>query len=59
MQYRRQVVVEKLRRAGLPELAAEAMRELPDPVELKDAQEWGLRRGITIDSLVSRMGGSP
>jgi hypothetical protein len=59
VRYSRQEVVEKLRRAGLRELADEAMRHLPDPVELEDAQEWGMRHGITRDSLISLMGGSP
>ena len=59
MELSRQAIVEKLRRAGLRELADEAARRLPDPVELKDAQEWGMQHGITRDTLVNLMGGSP
>jgi hypothetical protein len=55
----KQEVVEVLRRAGLPEVADEADRTLPDPVELERAQEFGARYGITRDDLISRMGGSP
>ena len=59
MQYSRQEVVNMLRKAGFREAADEAMRELPDPVDLERAQEWGRRHGITRDLLISAMGGSP
>jgi hypothetical protein len=59
VQYSRQDVVDMLRRTGFHEAADEAMRELPDPVDLEHAQEWGRRHGITRDDLISRMGGSP
>ena len=59
MQYTRQEVVDILRRAGLHGAADEAMRELPDPVDLDQIQEWGMRHGLTKDSLISLMGGSP
>ncbi len=59
MQYGRQQVVDMLRTAGLHEAADEAMRELPNPVDLEYVQEWGMRHGITRDVLISRMGGSP
>jgi hypothetical protein len=52
-------IVETLRRAGHPEVAEEADRSLPDPVELERAAEFGMRYGITRDELISRMGGSP
>ena len=58
-QYRRHELVPLLRKAGLPEAANEAMAELPDPVDLQHFQEWGIRRGITKDVLISRIGGSP
>jgi hypothetical protein len=48
-----------LRNAGFREAADEAMRDLPDPVDLDHAQEWGSQRGITRDVLTSRMGGGP
>jgi hypothetical protein len=59
VQYSRQDVVNMLRRTGFREAADEAMRELPDPVDLEYVQEWGSRHGITRDDLISRMGGSP
>lgn len=48
-----------LLRAGLAEVAEEADRTLPDPVELERAAEFGMRYGITRDELISRIGGSP
>ena len=59
MQYSRQKVVEMLAKAGYAEAADAAMVELPDPVDLERAAEWGMKRGITRDVMVSRMGGSP
>jgi hypothetical protein len=59
VQYRRQEVVDMLRRTGLREAADEAMRVLPDPVDLDHLEEWGIQHGITRDDLVSLMGGSP
>ena len=56
MQYSRQEVVRMLRKAGFGEAADEAMRELPDPVDLDHVQEWGRQRGITRDVLTSQMG---
>jgi hypothetical protein len=55
----RHELVAVLRRAGLPEIADEANRSLPDEVDLEDAAEFGMRYGITRDWLISRMGGSP
>lgn len=59
VQYSRQHVVELLRRAGLEEAAAEAMEQLPDPVELEDVERWAAQRGITRGVLMGRRGGSP
>jgi hypothetical protein len=59
VQYTRQEVSDMLRKAGLVAAADEALRELPDPVDLDQAQEWGMRRGITRDLLVDWTGGSP
>ena len=55
VQFSRQEVVDILRRAGL----REAMRALPDLVDLDHVEEWSARHGITGDDLISRMGGSP
>jgi hypothetical protein len=59
MQCARQDVVDMLRRVGLPELAEEALRVLPDPVDLDFAARVLQAYGITKDELIDRMGGSP
>jgi hypothetical protein len=59
MQVTRQHVVDILRVARLPELAEEARRALPDPIEYNDAASFLLQYGITKDELISRVGGSP
>ncbi len=57
--YSRQYVADSLRRQGFPELAAVALRELPDPVGVEQLESWGMRYGVSKDDLISRMGGSP
>ncbi|HEY2521426.1 MAG TPA: hypothetical protein VGJ19_15040 [Streptosporangiaceae bacterium] len=52
-------MVDLLRTAQLPEVADEANRTLPDPVEYDDAANFLGRYGITKDELISRVGGSP
>jgi hypothetical protein len=59
MKLTRQHVVDMLRTAGLPALAEEAHRALPDPVEYSHAERFLAQRGITKDELISRRGGSP
>lgn len=60
MQLSRQSVVDVLRRTGLPDIAEEAARILPDTVDVDQLAEWGQRRyGITKDYLISLIGGSP
>ena len=59
MEVPRQHVVHILRMAGLPDLADEADRVLPDPVEYDHAARFLARYGITKDELISRRGGSP
>lgn len=59
MQVTRQHVVDILRLTGLPALAEEARRALPDPVEYNRAECFLLQYGITKDELISRRGGSP
>ncbi len=59
MQLPRQEVVDILHRTGFSEAADEAMRVLPDPVDLDHLAEWAKQYGITRDQLISRMGGSP
>lgn len=52
-------VVRVLRKAGLPHVAEEAERSLPDEVDLERLLEFGARHGITRDELLSRMGAGP
>jgi hypothetical protein len=59
MEFSKQHVIDILRRAGFAEAADEALRALPDPVELEALAQWAQQYGITHDELISRMGGSP
>ena len=59
MQIARRHVVDLLRTAELGDLAEEAHRVLPDPVEYTHAERFLAQYGITKDELISRMGGSP
>jgi hypothetical protein len=59
MQVTRQHVVEVLRASGLPEVADEANRSLPEELDLERAADFLAPYGITKDALISRMGGSP
>ena len=59
MQVTRQHVVKVLRASGLPEVADEANRSLPEELDLERAADFLARYGITKDALISRMGGSP
>lgn len=52
-------VVHMLRVAGLPYVAEEAQRVLPDPVKYERAESFLAKYGITKDGLISRRGGSP
>jgi hypothetical protein len=59
VQLTRQHVVDVLRTAGLPEMADEALRDLPDPVDSEQVAAWAVPYGVSMDELTSRMGGSP
>lgn len=59
MAYERQRVVGLLRRLGYTQAADNAARELPDPVSLQQVSEFTDRYRITLDEMISRMGGSP
>ncbi len=58
MQYSRQYVVDLFRRWGYPQLADEASRDLPDPVDFDELQTWSLGHGLSHDDKVSHLGGS-
>jgi hypothetical protein len=55
----RQHVVDTFRAAGLPEVADDAQRELPDPVDSEKVAAWAVPYGINMGQLMDRMGGSP
>jgi hypothetical protein len=59
MQVTKRQIIEVLRTAGLPQVAEEANRTLPDEVDVEVAAEFVGRYGVTRDMLISRMGGSP
>jgi hypothetical protein len=59
VQYTKQEIVRMLRNAGYLDEAEQAVSELPDSVDLAYVQEWAMRHGITRDTLISEMGGSP
>ena len=59
MQLARQQVVDMLRRAGLPDMAEDALHDLPDPVDSEQVALWAVPYGINMDEITSRMGGSP
>ena len=58
-QYSRQHVIDLLNRLGYIQLAEEASRVLPDPVDADQVSTWGMQHGLSRDDLISRMGGSP
>jgi hypothetical protein len=59
VQVKRQHVIDILRKAGLPDVAADVDQLLPDPIDYDDAASFLARYGISKDELISRMGGSP
>ena len=59
VQLTRQHVIDVLRKAGLPEMADDALHDLPDPVDREQVAAWAVPYGINLDELISRMGGSP
>jgi hypothetical protein len=55
----RQHIVEVLRRTGLTEVAAEALRTLPDPVERTELDRFCRAHGLSAQSLMDRLGAGP
>lgn len=58
-QYSKQHVLDVLHTLQRPDLADEASRDLPDPVDIDRLVPWMLQHGLTRDEIVSQMGGSP
>jgi len=59
MEYSREHFAHTLRRTGFPEAADEALRVLPDPVDVDQIAAFLGPYAISMDELISRMGGSP
>ena len=59
MAYSRQWVVDTLRHLGFTQAAEDALRELPEEIDLQQLTEFGDRHGIGSNNLTDRMGGSP
>lgn len=55
----RRFVVDELHRLGYSEVADEASRDLPDPVDPEHLEQFAARHNISIDEMINRMGGSP
>jgi hypothetical protein len=58
-QFSRQHVIDVLNRLGYTELAEEASRVLPDPVDGDRLEALAIQYGLTRDDFTSQMGGSP
>jgi hypothetical protein len=55
----RQEIVKMLRRAGLADVASAAQNSLPDPVDTKILDQFCAGYGLSRESLIDRLGGSP
>ena len=55
----RQQFATMLRQAGLEDAAANALATLPDSVHARDVEQFCAAHGLSVESLVDRMGGSP
>lgn len=54
----RQQIATVLRRAGLEDAAAEALADLTDPVDVRSAERFCAAHGLSVGSLMDRMGSS-
>jgi hypothetical protein len=59
MQYSRREIVAIMRRTGYTELADEAERVLPDPIDYDQLAAFAALHGVSRDDIISEMGGSP
>jgi hypothetical protein len=59
MQYSRREIVGILRRTGYTELADEAERILPDPIDYDQLVAFAQSHGVDRDTFINEMGGSP
>jgi len=59
VQYSRHEIVAILQRTGYTELADEAERVLPDPIDLDQLLAFAQSHGVDRDTFINEMGGSP
>ena len=59
MHYSKRELLTLMRRTGYAELAEEAERVLPDPVDADQLAAFAQAHGVNRDDIVSEMGGSP
>ena len=59
MEYSKQELLTLMRRTGYKELADEAERVLPDPVDIDEVAAFAQAHGVDRDDFISEMGGSP
>ena len=59
MHYSKRELVALMRRTGYTELAEEAERGLPDPVDIDQLTAFAQSHGVDRDTLIDEMGGSP
>jgi hypothetical protein len=55
----REQIVKQLRQAGLHEIADAAETTLPDPVDSKTVSQFCAAHGVSVSTLMDRMGASP
>jgi hypothetical protein len=59
MSLTRQQIARILRQAGLEDDAADALATLPEQVPAEQGEEFCTAHGLSAESLMDRMGGSP
>ena len=59
MSYSKHEIVTLMRRTGYAELADEAERVLPDPVDADQLEAFAQAHGVNREDIISEMGGSP
>ena len=59
MDLSRQQIVTVLRRTGMSDVADELLRTLPEDADTRTIEQFCAAHGLSRQSLVERMGGSP
>ena len=55
----RQEIVSVLRRAGLEDIASDALTSLPDPASTEEIAEFCKAHELSVEWLTNRLGSSP